>query len=300
MKISKIYISCYYRDVNLTKICVASIRYWYPDIRILLVKDESLKKFSTKDIEKNWDVEVFNNDTIFVSGRFSILSLLIQKGDECCLYLDSDLVFCGPVLSVFEEYDTDVVVSPNWDKDPYHPLHTKRYYNYAKLKEVDPGFKFTGYTFNAGQIAFKEGVFSPEDFLDYLDVTPTNVTNKRGDIISLDDQGLLNYTLVKMESDRKISISKIEFMLIPYREREIDICVSDIINKKEKFPFILHWAGISGRKFIHYMTQSEILIFFNDLYYSRLKYGFFKKYLDLILVYYQPLKSFIRRRMKSI
>lgn len=300
MKITKIYISCYFRDVNLTRVCVASIRYWYPEIRIILVKDESKERFSTKDIEKSWNVEVFENNTIFKTGRFSILSLLVQQGKEHCLYLDSDLVFCGPVLEVIEKYDDDVVVCPTWTDNPYDLLFTKRYYNYSKLKEIDSGFQYSGYCFNAGQIAFKEGVFTPEDFVDYLDFTPNSISNKYNNIIALDDQGLLNYIFVKMENHKLLSIGKEKFMIIPNKEQIVDVKVLDLLNKNPNYPFILHWAGISGRKFIHFMSQSKILIFFNDFYYSKVEYSLFKRCYDLMVVYYQPLKAYYKRNKKRL
>ena len=39
MKIESVAISCYYFDVELMLLCVASIRIWYPHIPIWLLKD---------------------------------------------------------------------------------------------------------------------------------------------------------------------------------------------------------------------------------------------------------------------
>ena len=39
MKIDGVVISCYVLDVYLTRVCVASIRFWYPDLPIWLLKD---------------------------------------------------------------------------------------------------------------------------------------------------------------------------------------------------------------------------------------------------------------------
>lgn len=47
------------QDVHLARICVASIRYWYPDIPILLLKDLFHGDFSTREIEAHWDVGTF-------------------------------------------------------------------------------------------------------------------------------------------------------------------------------------------------------------------------------------------------
>ena len=53
-----IVVFCNAKDYFLTKICVASIRHFYPDIEILLVKDELNGKFSTRILERNFKVKV--------------------------------------------------------------------------------------------------------------------------------------------------------------------------------------------------------------------------------------------------
>jgi hypothetical protein len=59
LKIEGVIISSYRYDVALTRICVASIRYWYPDIPIWLVKDRHYGDFSTREIEKHWRAQVY-------------------------------------------------------------------------------------------------------------------------------------------------------------------------------------------------------------------------------------------------
>ena len=59
MKIEGVVISCYRFDLELTRVCVASIRYWYPDIPIWLLKDRHYGDFSTHEIEKQWRAQVY-------------------------------------------------------------------------------------------------------------------------------------------------------------------------------------------------------------------------------------------------
>jgi len=40
MTISKVYVVTWKNDFHLAKFCIASIRYWYPDIPIILIKGE--------------------------------------------------------------------------------------------------------------------------------------------------------------------------------------------------------------------------------------------------------------------
>ena len=51
MRIEGVAISCYRFDVDLTRLCVASIRFWYPHIPIWLLKDRQYGDFDTDEIE---------------------------------------------------------------------------------------------------------------------------------------------------------------------------------------------------------------------------------------------------------
>ncbi len=57
-KYPPIYIICHKLDFFLTKIAVASIRYYYPDVEINLIKDELNGDFATKDLEKYFKVKI--------------------------------------------------------------------------------------------------------------------------------------------------------------------------------------------------------------------------------------------------
>ena len=52
-----IVVCCHKKDYFLARICVASIRYYYPSILIELVKDEGNGKFNTTELEKNLHVK---------------------------------------------------------------------------------------------------------------------------------------------------------------------------------------------------------------------------------------------------
>lgn len=59
MKIEGVVISCYRSDLRLTRICVASVRFWYPDVPIWLLKDRHYGDFDTGEIEKYWNAQVY-------------------------------------------------------------------------------------------------------------------------------------------------------------------------------------------------------------------------------------------------
>ena len=94
-----IVVFCNKLDFFLTRICVASIRYFYKDIKILLVKDELNGKFSTKEIEKKFNVEIYDCGRKKFGWAASKTFFLLQAKDgQKYLLLDSDTVFIEPFL----------------------------------------------------------------------------------------------------------------------------------------------------------------------------------------------------------
>ena len=44
----------------LTCICIDSVRYWYPDIEVYLIKDCGKGDFDTSLLQQHWDVKIFS------------------------------------------------------------------------------------------------------------------------------------------------------------------------------------------------------------------------------------------------
>src|SRR5580658_6519198 len=49
-RISRVLIACCKSDVHLARICVASVRFWNPEIPVFLIKDSMQGAFSTTEI----------------------------------------------------------------------------------------------------------------------------------------------------------------------------------------------------------------------------------------------------------
>src|SRR5437879_1345253 len=109
MKIDAIYVACYRYDVELTRLCVASIRFWYPEIPIWLVKDETYGPFDTREIEEVWSASVFPSHLQNLGWGFGKLQVMFQRQPLRCLCLDSDIVFVGRVLDALEGYSEDFI-----------------------------------------------------------------------------------------------------------------------------------------------------------------------------------------------
>jgi len=110
MKIECIYILSYKQDIRLAHCCVASIRQWYPDLPIFLIKDEGRGTYDTGDLERHWQVQVFGTEKKHLGYGMGKLEPLFQARRQRCLILDSDVVFLGRVLEPLERLEEDFIV----------------------------------------------------------------------------------------------------------------------------------------------------------------------------------------------
>jgi hypothetical protein len=146
--IAKIYIATHKHDLRFARICVASIRYWYPEIPIALIKDEFCGEFSTEELERVCDVSVYQTKQRDFGWGMSTLEPVFAEPGGRFLILDADTVFTGRVLDRLETFTEDFVVS--LETQPPQRLR-EIYFDLEKLREVDPHSVFKGQTFNTGQ-----------------------------------------------------------------------------------------------------------------------------------------------------
>lgn len=291
-KIEKIFIPCCEKDIWFTKICVASIRYWYPNIPIYLIKDYKLGNFSTLEIERYWDVVILNTEIKKFGWGFAKLELLFRENNERVLIVDSDTVFLGRVIEVLDVFDEDFIVS-GYRIDPKSNVCKKTYFDIDKLLEFDPIYVFPGVAFNTGQIVATCGKINKNDFLNLIDWGEPPALRFKN-IFSCADQGILNYILMKKHQLGQISVKSFDFYkwsFYKFSKQELsDMLKLSQIEKRQGYPYIVHWAGYVNRLGtksppFSKMPLANILKFYNSFYYSKVRFGTFLKYFRSILTY---------------
>src|SRR5258708_6586585 len=98
MKIDCIYLLAHKYYMRLTGLCVASIRYWYPEIPIYLIKDEVAGTFCTEEIKRVWNVGILHTEDRAFGWGFAHLEPLLLERKQRFLVMDVDIVFVGRVL----------------------------------------------------------------------------------------------------------------------------------------------------------------------------------------------------------
>jgi hypothetical protein len=254
---------------RLTRICVASIRHWYPDTRIVLFKDEGGGPFDTSEIERIWNVEVLKTADKQFGWGFGHFDLLLMPQPERFLAIDVDIVFTGRLLDRLEAYDADLIIDE--EDHPANPTGKfgDLYFKLDKLAGFDPAFRFPGYAFNAGQFVGTTGIFRKSDF-DGLVEWSSPRRSIRTEIFNFGDQGIFNYLVMKLEAAGRLTVARVPFMR--WEESELDEIELAKLGPESPYPTLIHWAGRRAPR-MKDMLRADILFTFEDLYYSRVPFG---------------------------
>lgn len=267
MKIKRVFVAGYNGDLRWTQCCVASIRRWYPDIRITLIKDRLRGDYDTSEMEACWEVDCLEGPRQSFGWGWGKLEPLALPTGERCLVLDSDIVFVGRVLEVLNLHDEDFIVDDHWQPEENVLQY---YYDLGRLSEFDPDFSYPGYIFNSGSFVTTTGILPRVDFEPYLtNDQPPQV--RRPDVFMPGDQGLLNYIVQK-----RVQIGELTIHLLPFQDWAGSISPRQVrlrhLHANSPYPYLVHFAG--PKKTLFSANRNGHLVrHFEAFYYSRLPGG---------------------------
>jgi hypothetical protein len=265
--IDRVFVAVHKEDIRLARICVASIRHWYPHIPIYLLKDQASGVFSTQELEEKWAVRIWQTDPKPYGWGFIKLEPLFEKEAGRYLVLDSDIAFIGPLFDKLVQIDADFVVhgeaqSPKAMRDLYFDPSVVR-------SKIDRSFPDMPFTFNSGQYVATGGLLTRHDFEGVLHWgSPPRL--RYPEFFNASDQGVLNYVLLKKLAADSVSVANASFMKWGIAElEELDLAA---ITSQSRYTALVHWAGMKSAR-LGAMPRSDILRFFERQYYSRIPGG---------------------------
>jgi len=282
--IERIIVVCCARDFWLTRICVASIRYWYPEIPIGLLKDVSLGDFKTSELEKYWNVSIAGAPDP-PRADFTKVEPFYLPGHQRILVLDSDIIFLGRLLETLEKHNEDFVV--NWRRTERLSAEEKKkcasdgYYDVENLRKYLPDFEPPDFFFNTGQLVLTSSILQRNDFESWLVGAPPWQSVNCPEALFKFDQGLLNLLLTRMGRAGQCTIGICDFVKWSRHRDMVWPFELDKLKSREGYPFLIHWAE---HKPFHKtgFVRGDLLGFFEDYYYSRVPAGSWKRTYRLI------------------
>lgn len=275
-KIDCIYLTTYRPDNRLTRICLGSIRYFYPDIPIHLIVDETQGPVPEAEFANAWGVTRKKGIPTHYRHVLSQLEVFTGEPGVRFFLMDADIVFAGRVLDVLEAHDEDIVVEREvlpQEESYRHMIHLER------MAELDPTYRAPDWCFNSGQWMGTSGPITKDDWAPWL--TKDKVPGLRHPETFYQGQGLLNYLVTKKMAEGKLTLGFENYSFWMGSGPElVGTFPLEEIKRREFKPMLLHWAGVKRPK-VEQLPRADIMLFFERFYYSRINGGAAKLWLDV-------------------
>ncbi|MDD1443968.1 hypothetical protein MEO93_27235 [Dolichospermum sp. ST_sed3] len=259
------------KDFCLTKICISSIRYYYPDVEIFIVKDKLNGNFNTRRLCKAFNIGILDLGRKYYGWGAAKIHFILNKDipRKRYLCLDSDIIFVGRFLDKLASMQEEFIVNPDWHDDPHHKDVVDLYIDITKIKKYYPDFNYPGYFFNTGQFVATPGIINEVYFSKAFD--PLNYPYyKDSDTFPLVDQGVINAVLPIFGKRENLKIGTLGFMAWSVS------FFNDSDNQRfEKFedgeiPLLVHYAGDIRTHHLEKMKGVNLLKKFQQMYLLKL------------------------------
>jgi hypothetical protein len=261
-----VYIAASAHDARYTRICVASVRHFYPDVPVRLLVGGHLQRGLADELRQHWNVRTADLPRGDYGWGFVKLEPLFGQPGEKFLVLDSDTALTGQVLDIWNEFHAPFLV----DDEEQSEADTKRlYYDWEKVRAIDPNARPPRFVFNSGQWFGTAGVLTRDDFAPWVEWTMPR-TLRHPEHFMPGDQGILNYVLNQKAATDGLRVERRQIMCWPgHSMGGLD---AETVSKRATAPRIVHWAGVKKAR-QRDMIGADLLACFEKVYYKRLPVG---------------------------
>jgi hypothetical protein len=261
-----VYIPTSIRDARFTRICVASIRRVYPEIPIRLLVGECHQHWLERELRQYWGVETVDLPGGDYGWGFVKLEVLFGPPGERFLMVDPDTALTGPVLDVWSDGRAAFLV----DDEKQTEANAKHfYYDWDKVREIDPNTRPPQFVFNSGQWIGSSGVLTRDDFSPWIEWTrPRRLRYPQ--YFFPGEQGVLNYVINQKVMLAGLAVERRKMLCYPpFGMEGLD---AETVKKCTGQTRIIHWSGIKKMRQRN-MIGADVLAYFEKLYFQRLPAG---------------------------
>ena len=262
-----IYVAASARDGRFARTCVASIRYFYPDIPIRLLVGGPLEAGLADELTSRWDVQLADLPPRDYGWGFVKLEPLFFPAGERFLVLDADTVLTGPVLELAEASNADLVVDDEHQDDA---SARRLYYDWTLSAQEGQPLDPPRLLFNTGQWFGRSGVLRRDDFAGLVDWSGAKPMLANPRVFKNGDQGTLNYVVNRLSRQGRLKVDCVPLLCWPGHGMQ-GISAAALAARSAPTR-VIHWAGMKGPRH-GALPGGDVLMFFEQLYYARLGGG---------------------------
>lgn len=264
--IDAIYIAASSRDARYTRICVASVRRFYPDAPLRLLVGGPLEPGLAQEVQRYWNVQIADFPAADYGWGFVKLEPIFRLGGERFMVVDSDTVFTGPVLDILTSRDEDFIVDLETQSAEGE---IQIYFDRQKAAAKGVQIAAPDFLFNSGQWFGRSGVLKRRDFDGLITPgSPPRLTHP--DIFKNGDQGVMNHVLNDRARKGEVTVGRVPLMCWP--GGGMGGLTARSIADGTAPARVIHWAGVKKARY-GAVTGGDVLMFFEKAYYGRIPNG---------------------------
>lgn len=267
-----IYLAACRQDTRLARICIASIRYFYPDIPIAILPGDQLPRGLVREFRRRWNVGIADIPAGSYGWGMVKLEPLFAKPGQRFMVVDADTIFTGKVLDALAGETTPFIVDDERiGTEKAHML----YFNPEKLRGLDPAAPEAKGLFNSGQWIGTSGLVGREAFDGLVEWSFPRRLRHPG-LFQCGDQGAINYVFLKKEALGELAVKRHTLMRWPGHS------MADLDWRSVKDgtapALVVHWAGMKALLLRH-MAGYGLLDFFEGFYFSKIPGGYWRRHI---------------------
>jgi hypothetical protein len=240
------------------------VRFFYPHIPIRLLIGGRVQPRLLEELKRVSNVEMAAVPAANYGWGFIKLEPLFQERPARFLVLDSDTILIGPVLEVAKECHSEFIV----DEENQTVVDTKRlYYDWEKIKEIDPTATQPEFVFNSGQWFGSSNLLRREDFACWIEWSmPRRLRYPHAFMPG--EQGILNYVVNNKARSCRGTVATRKILRWPGHDLT-DVKLSAVMRGKvSPYREIVHWAGFKAPR-LESLPRADLLLHFERLYYEQ-------------------------------
>lgn len=266
LEVDIVYIAASSRDARFTRIAVASVRHFYPDIPIRILPGGRLSPGLLRELRRYWSVELAAVPPGDYGWGFVKLEALFGRPGERFLVLDSDTVMAGPVLRARSADTAPFIVD---DERQTEADMRRLYYDWDRVRDIDAEARRPSFTFNSGQWFGTAGLLTRDDFAPWVTWTMPR-TLRYPDMFMPGDQGIFNYVLNRKAAHGELHVERRPIMRWP--GHGLEQVSARAVRERSAPAVIVHWAGMKRPRW-RKMRGADLLQLFERMYFRQIPGG---------------------------
>ena len=295
-KIEQVVLLTHRYDLANLIVCLASIQYWYPDVKVTVVKNRNQGDFQINFLTKHFNISIVDSPCAHYGKYYGSLEPYLTGRRQRFIVMDTDTALTGPIFDLLEQRSADFVV----DREVQGELRLRQlYWDPDRIAAFIPEYSAAWFTFNNAAICGTGDKITRADFGDFMTWVPgAEPAMKDPAVFPMADMTAINIVINRKAARKEVIVERLDLMIYPpfYEGSEADL-LRGIADRTGSEVRIIHWADQKHRP-IATRPLGRVYAFYFALHLSRL--GMLQRLVLQIRLRYLAMERYARELKRHV